>query len=74
MLFILWYVVDVKVINKPENIDINNSKLDVRYEKFLHTLEGFKPKILDNVYESKSDFSIMDAVSALILLILEYMI
>ncbi|MCG3673163.1 LptF/LptG family permease [Aliarcobacter butzleri] len=63
-----WYVVDVKVINKPENIDVNNSKLDVRYEKFLHTLEGFKPKILDNVYESKSDFSIMDAVSALILL------
>lgn len=63
-----WYVVDVKVINKPENIDINNSRLDVRYEKFLHTLEGFKPKILDNVYESKSDFSIMDAVSALILL------
>ncbi|MFX4233674.1 LptF/LptG family permease [Aliarcobacter butzleri] len=63
-----WYVVDVKVINKPENIDINNSKLDVRYEKFLHILEGFKPKILDNVYESKSDFSIMDAVSALILL------
>ncbi|MCG3677086.1 LptF/LptG family permease [Aliarcobacter butzleri] len=63
-----WYVVDVKVINKPENIDINNSKLDVRYEKFLHTLEEFKPKILDNVYESKSDFSIMDAVSALILL------
>ncbi|MDK2064238.1 LptF/LptG family permease [Aliarcobacter butzleri] len=63
-----WYVVDVKVINIPENIDINNSKLDVRYEKFLHTLEGFKPKILDNVYESKSDFSIMDAVSALILL------
>ncbi|MDN5061326.1 LptF/LptG family permease [Aliarcobacter butzleri] len=63
-----WYVVDVKVINKPENIDINNSKIDVRYEKFLHTLEGFKPKILDNVYESKSDFSIMDAVSALILL------
>lgn len=63
-----WYVVDVKVINKLENIDINNSKLDVRYEKFLHTLEGFKPKILDNVYESKSDFSIMDAVSALILL------
>ncbi|WP_323668449.1 LptF/LptG family permease [Aliarcobacter butzleri] len=63
-----WYVVDVKVINKPENIDINNSKLEVRYEKFLHTLEGFKPKILDNVYESKSDFSIMDAVSALILL------
>lgn len=63
-----WYVVDVKVINKPENIDMKGSKLDVKYEKFLHTLEGFKPKILDNVYENKSDFSIMDAISALVLL------
>ena len=34
----------------------------------MHTLDGFKPKILDNVYESKTDFSIFDAVSALVLL------
>lgn len=63
-----WYVVDVRIITKPEKIDINNTKLDVRYEKFLHTLDGFKPKILDNVYDAKSDFSILDAISALILL------
>ncbi len=63
-----WYVVDAKIINKPENINIETSKLDIKYEKFLHTLEGFKPKILDNVYETKSSFSILDAVSALILL------
>lgn len=63
-----WYVVNVKITNKPKEIDFNSSKLDIKYEKFLHTLEGFKPKILDNVYESKSDFSILDAVSALLLL------
>ncbi len=63
-----WYVVNVKITNKPKEIDVDNSKLDIRFEKFLHTLEGFKPKILDNVYESKSDFSILDAASALILL------
>ena len=63
-----WYVVNVKIINKPENIDVDNSKLDIKYEKFLHTLDGFKPKILDNVYESKTDFSIFDAISALVLL------
>lgn len=63
-----WYVLDAKVITKPRELDINSSKLDVRYEKFLHTLEGFKPKILDNVYENKADLSIFDAVSALILL------
>lgn len=63
-----WYVVDAKIINKPQELDFENSKLDIRYEKFLHTLDGFKPKILDNVYESKSNFSIIDATSALILL------
>lgn len=63
-----WYVLDVKVIKKPENIDINSSKLEVRYEKFLNTLDGFKPKILDNVYENKSDFSILDAISTWVLL------
>ena len=63
-----WYVVNVKITNKPKEIDVDNSKLDIRFEKFLHTLEGFKPKILDNVYESKSDFSILDAASALVLL------
>ena len=63
-----WYVVNVKITNKPIDININESKLDIRYEKFLNTLEGFKPKILDNVYENNSDFSIIDAVSAMILL------
>jgi lipopolysaccharide export system permease protein len=63
-----WYVLDVKVINKPKNMDIDNSKLEIRYEKFLHTLDGFKPKILDNVYENNSDFSILDAISTLVLL------
>jgi len=63
-----WYVVDAKIINKPSQLDLETSKLDIKYEKFLNTLEGFKPKILDNVYESKSNFSILDAVSALVLL------
>lgn len=63
-----WYVVDAKIMNKPKNLDLSDAKLNVKYEKFLHTLEGFKPKILDNVYESRSNFSIYDAVSALILL------
>ena len=63
-----WYVVNVKITNKPIDININESKLDIRYEKFLNTLDGFKPKILDNVYENNSDFSIIDAVSAMILL------
>ena len=63
-----WYIVDAKIVKKPRELNFETSKLEVRYEKFLNTLEGFKPKILDNVYETKSNFSIIDAVSALILL------
>ncbi len=63
-----WYVVDAKVIKKPHILNWENSKLEITHEKFLHTLEGFKPKILDNVYDSKSLFSITDAISAIILL------
>ncbi|MGM0518169.1 MAG: LptF/LptG family permease [Campylobacterota bacterium] len=63
-----WYVVNAKIINKPKDINFQGSKLDIRFEKFLHTLEGFKPKILDNVYETKSNFSILDAISAFVLL------
>lgn len=56
------------IITKPKELNIDSSKLSVRFKKSLDTLEGFKPKILDNVYESKSDFSITDAISAIILL------
>ena len=63
-----WYVIDAKIIKKPKQMNFETSKLEVRYEKFLNTLEGFKPKILDNVYEEKSTFSILDAISALVLL------
>jgi lipopolysaccharide export system permease protein len=63
-----WYVVDAKIIKKPKDLNFKTSKLEVRHEKFLNTLDGFKPKILDNVYEEKSNFSIIDAISALSLL------
>ena len=63
-----WYVVDAKIVKKPKELNFETSKLEIRYEKFLNTLDGFKPKILDNVYETKSNFSIIDAVSALSLL------
>ena len=63
-----WYVVDAKITKKPKEISWNKSKIEISNEKFLYTLEGFKPKILDSVYESQSSLSIIDAFSALLLL------
>lgn len=63
-----WYIVDAKVLRKPANINWDSSKIEIKREKFLYILEGFKPKILDNVYEKKSQYSITDAIEAFLLL------
>lgn len=63
-----WYVIDTKITKKPEIIDWNKSKLEVSYEKFLYTLEGFEPKIINNVYKANIQFSILDAVKAILIL------
>jgi lipopolysaccharide export system permease protein len=63
-----WYVIDTKIIRKPEKIDWNKSKLDITYEKFLYTLEGFEPNIISNVYKGKGQYSVVDAIRTILLL------
>lgn len=62
-----WYILDAKIINKPEKIYWEDSKLTVTYEKFLYTLEGFKPEIINNVYKAKVQYSITDAIYTILL-------
>ena len=62
-----WYVIDAKIIKKPQNIYWETSKLDISYEKFLFTLEGFKPEIINNVYKAKIQYSITDAIYTILL-------
>ena len=62
-----WYIIDAKIIKNPENIFWEESKLDISYEKFLYTLEGFKPEIINNVYKAKVEYSIPDAIYTILL-------
>jgi lipopolysaccharide export system permease protein len=62
-----WYIIDAKIINKPEKIYWEDSKLTIMYEKFLYTLEGFKPEIINNVYKAKVQYSITDAIYTILL-------
>jgi lipopolysaccharide export system permease protein len=62
-----WYVIDAKIITKPEKIYWEDSKLSITYEKFLYTLEGFKPEIINNVYKAKVQYSITDAIYTILL-------
>jgi lipopolysaccharide export system permease protein len=63
-----WYVIDTQITKKPETIDWNKSKLTITNEKFLYTLEGFEPKIINNVYKGETQFSIIDAIRTILLL------
>ncbi|HIP12570.1 MAG TPA: LptF/LptG family permease [Arcobacter sp.] len=62
-----WYVIDAKIITRPENLYWDESKLTITYEKFLYTLEAFKPEIINNVYKSKVQYSISDAIYTILL-------
>jgi lipopolysaccharide export system permease protein len=64
-----WNAIDAKITSKPINLNWETSKLNVKYEQSIYTLEGFKPKILDNVYTAKSMYSISDAIQAFFLII-----
>ncbi|MDY0320656.1 MAG: LptF/LptG family permease [Arcobacteraceae bacterium] len=59
-----WYVEDAVITSKPINPAFDNGKLELTNEKFIYTLDGFKPKILDNVYTDNANYSIIDAVDA----------
>ena len=63
-----WYIIDATITQKPNNIDWDKSKLNIHHEKFLHTLEGFEPSIINNVYKAKVQFSILDAIRTILLL------
>lgn len=63
-----WEIDEVRIIKNPQEIDINSSKLEISNLDNLTILQGFKPTILDNVYENKSEYSLIDAISAWILL------
>ncbi len=63
-----WYIIDAKITQKPKDINWDNAKLKITYEKFLYTLEGFEPSIINNVYKAKVQFSIIDAIRTILLL------
>ena len=63
-----WLINEADVITKPDHVDFDAQGIKVVGEKNLQILQGFRPKMLDQVYEGKVNFSIMDAFDAYALL------
>lgn len=59
-----WYIEKADIITKPDDIDFKSLGIKVKEQNGLKILHGFRPKMLDQVYEGKVNFTILDAVDA----------
>ena len=63
-----WTIKQADVILKPDDLSFSSPGISTTEEKNLKILQGFRPKILDQVYEGKVNFTIGNAFDAMSLL------
>jgi len=63
-----WHIDSADLITKPDDLSFDSLGMRVSQAKDLQILKGFRPKMLDQVYEGKVNFTIKDAIDALFLL------
>jgi len=63
-----WFIPKASIILKPDDINFDSIGIRVSNENDFSILHGFRPKMLDQVYEGKVNFTIKDAVDAYLLL------
>ncbi len=63
-----WRIRKAHLIRPPETFDLDGGGVIVEEGDDLKVLRDFKPKILDQVYEGKANFTIQDGLDALALL------
>jgi len=63
-----WVIQKADIIEKPDVLGFTSKGIEVTELKELKVLKGFRPKILDQVYEGKVNFTILDAIEAIMLL------
>jgi len=63
-----WQIDKADIITKPDEINFDSLGIKVDENQNLKILEGFRPKMLDQVYEGKVNFTINDAIDAYLLL------
>ncbi|WP_345969817.1 LptF/LptG family permease [Sulfurimonas sp. HSL1-6] len=63
-----WHLNHAVSLQKPKTLSLEGDGITVTQLQDLTLLEGFRPKILDQVYEGKVNYTILDAIDALMLL------
>ncbi len=63
-----WNIHNAHIIRPPETLDMQGGGVVSEDRENIRALRDFKPKILDQVYEGKANFTIGDGLDALALL------
>jgi len=63
-----WFIGNADIITKPDDMSYDSPGIKIKEGEGLNILEGFRPKMLDQVYEGKVNFTIKNAIDALLLL------
>jgi len=63
-----WHIKSADIIVKPDTLNFSSLGIKVNESKNLDILHGFRPKMLDQVYEGKVNFTIKNAIDAVLLL------
>lgn len=63
-----WFIKEADIITKPDDLSFTSTGIRVTEANELQILEGFRPKMLDQIYEGKVNFTISNAIDALLLL------
>jgi lipopolysaccharide export system permease protein len=63
-----WHIKQASRMQKPQDLSLKGQGVRLSQEHDLKLLKDFRPKILDQIYEGKVNFTILDAIDAMILL------
>jgi len=63
-----WHIDKAQRITKPDLLSLSGEGARMTEEENLKLLKDFRPKILDQVYEGKVNYTIIDAIDAMRLL------
>ncbi|QQF52798.1 LptF/LptG family permease [Campylobacter fetus subsp. venerealis] len=60
-----WKLFDVDIISLPPRLELNATGYIENTQKELLILSGFKPRTIENIYQTNSNYSITDAIDSL---------
>jgi lipopolysaccharide export system permease protein len=63
-----WNIANAQMILPPQQLDLKGSGVVTKQAQNIRVLHDFRPKILDQIYEGKVNYTIVDALDALKLL------